>query len=67
VVVYATPIYWSSVSTQLKAFMDRCYALGSIKDSFKGKKAALLITYGGELPNKGPALVKTISVRCKGY
>ena len=59
VVVYATPIYWWSVSAQLKAFMDRCYALGSIKDSFADKKAALLMTYGGELPNKGPELVKT--------
>ncbi|HYF83773.1 MAG TPA: flavodoxin family protein [Clostridia bacterium] len=58
-VIYATPIYWWSVSAQLKAFMDRCYALGSIKDSFTGKKAALLMTYGGELPNKGPELVKT--------
>ncbi len=59
-VVYATPIYWWSVSAQLKAFMDRCYALGPVKDSFTGKKAALLMTYGGELPNKGPELVKTM-------
>lgn len=58
-VVYATPIYWWSVSAQLKAFMDRCYALGSVENSFKGKKAALLMTYGGEMPNKGPELVKT--------
>ncbi|HYE82393.1 MAG TPA: flavodoxin family protein [Clostridia bacterium] len=58
-VIYATPIYWWSVSAQLKAFMDRCYALGPIQDSFAGKKAALLMTYGGELPNNGPELVKT--------
>lgn len=58
-IVYATPIYWWSISAQLKAFMDRCYALGPIKDSFTGKKVALLMTYGGELPNKGPELVKT--------
>jgi len=59
-VVYATPVYWWSVTAQLKAFMDRCYALGPIKDSFAGKKAALLMTYGGELPNKGPELVRTM-------
>lgn len=59
-VVYASPVYWWSVSAQLKAFMDRCYALGPIEDSFAGKKAALLMTYGGELPNKGPELVKTM-------
>lgn len=58
-VIYATPIYWWSVSAQLKAFMDRCYGLGPLKDSFAGKKAALLMTYGGELPNKGPDLVKS--------
>jgi len=58
-VIYATPIYWWSVSAQLKTFIDRCYALGSLKDSYAGKKAALLMTYGGELPNKGPELVKT--------
>lgn len=58
-IIYATPIYWWSVSTQLKAFMDRCYALGLVEGSFAGKKAALLMTYGGELPNKGPDLVKT--------
>ncbi|MGE5633315.1 MAG: flavodoxin family protein [Caulobacteraceae bacterium] len=58
-VIYATPVYWWSVSAQLKAFMDRCYALGPIADSFAGKKAVLLMTYGGELPNKGPELVKT--------
>lgn len=58
-VIYATPIYWWSVSAQLKAFMDRCYALGQVEGSFTGKKAALLMTYGGELPNSGPELVKT--------
>lgn len=58
-VIYATPIYWWNVSAQLKTFIDRCYALGGLKDSYAGKKAALLMTYGGELPNKGPELVKT--------
>lgn len=58
-VIYATPIYWWSVSAQMKAFIDRCYAFGTLKDSYAGKKAALLMTYGGELPNKGPELVKT--------
>lgn len=57
-VIYATPVYWWSVTAQMKAFMDRCYALGKVKGSFEGKKAALLMTYGGELPNKGPELVR---------
>lgn len=58
-IIYATPVYWWSVSAQLKAFMDRCYALGPVEGSFSGKKASLLMTYGGELPNNGPDLVKT--------
>ena len=58
-VIYATPVYWWGVSAQLKAFMDRCYALGPIEDSYAGKKVTLLMTYGGELPNKGPDLIKT--------
>lgn len=58
VIIYATPIYWWSVSAQIKAFMDRCYALGPIEGSFAGKRVALLMTYGGELPNKGPEIVK---------
>ena len=27
-IVYASPIYWYTISAQLKLFMDRCYALG---------------------------------------
>jgi len=58
-VIYATPVYWWSVSAQMKAFIDRCYALGLVKDSFAGKKAALIMTYGGEQPNNGPDLIRT--------
>lgn len=57
-IIYATPVYWWSVSAQLKAFIDRCYAINSLKDSFSGKKAALIMTYGGEQPNSGPGLVR---------
>lgn len=56
VVIFATPIYWWSMSGQMKSFIDRLYAVGSAK--MKGKKAYLLMTYGGELPNSGPELVK---------
>ncbi len=58
-VIYATPIYWWGVTAQLKAFMDRCYALGKVEGCYKGKKVSLLMTYGGDLPNSGPELVKT--------
>ncbi|HMM20032.1 MAG TPA: flavodoxin family protein [Selenomonadales bacterium] len=57
-VVYATPVYWWGVSAQLKAFLDRTNAF-DVPDGtyFAGKKAALLMTYGLGLPNKGPELV----------
>lgn len=45
--VYASPIYWFTVSAQLKLFMDRCYAFGA-KDyrELAGKKAAVAMSFG---------------------
>ena len=37
--VLTTPVYWWGVSSQLKAFVDRWYALGG--KPFKGKKLAV--------------------------
>jgi len=48
-IVFATPVYWFSMSAQLKLFMDRCYAL--FKDGtkvFKDKKVAVVMTYADE-------------------
>lgn len=60
-IVYATPIYWFTVSGQLKLFMDRCYALthaGTITEDeggeavsgmetdLGGKKFGVVLTYG---------------------
>ena len=48
-VVYASPIYWFTVSAQLKAAMDRCYALGGSGGyAMAGKKIGLAFTFGGE-------------------
>lgn len=51
VIILATPIYWWSVTAQMKLMIDRIYGM-----DFKcgRKKVALLMTYGGELPNSGP-------------
>lgn len=46
-IVYVSPVYWFTVSAQLKSVMDRCYAYGS--DGYKalaGKKAAAAMSYG---------------------
>jgi multimeric flavodoxin WrbA len=60
VVVYATPIYWFTVSGQIKLFMDRCYALTylgtlpgedgkpvyTVETDLGGKRFGVVLTYG---------------------
>jgi multimeric flavodoxin WrbA len=60
-IVYASPIYWFTVSGQMKLFMDRCYALtflgtlpgidGSetvevLQTDLGGKKFGVVLSYG---------------------
>lgn len=60
-IVYATPIYWFTVSGQIKLFMDRCYALTYLgtapgdsggepiqimENDLGGKKFGVVLTYG---------------------
>jgi multimeric flavodoxin WrbA len=54
-IVYASPVYWFTVSAQLKLFMDRCYALGGGSDyeashALAGKRIGIVLTYGGDDP-----------------
>ena len=54
-IVYASPVYWFTVSAQLKLFMDRCYALGGGSDytashGLAGKRIGIVLTYGGDDP-----------------
>lgn len=56
VLIFATPIYWWSISAQLKTFVDRFCPL-TIED-LKGKKFVLLMTYGMAQPNTGPQMVE---------
>jgi len=49
--VIASPVYWFTMSAQLKLWMDRCLAFGAYgKEPFEGKRIALAMTYGGEDP-----------------
>ena len=60
-IVYATPVYWFTVSGQIKLFMDRCYALTctstvpgeeggepvyTLENDLAGKKLGIVLTYG---------------------
>lgn len=54
-VVYASPIYWFTVSAQMKLFLDRCYGMGSDIDEpeehvLAGKRIGIVLTYGGDDP-----------------
>ena len=44
--VLLSPIYWWQVNAQMKAFMDRLYALGH--EDWKGKKVAVILNGGAE-------------------
>lgn len=54
-IVYASPVYWFTVSAQLKLFMDRCYALGGGSDyvgshALTGKRIGIVLAYAGDDP-----------------
>jgi multimeric flavodoxin WrbA len=50
-ILLASPIYWFTFSAQLKACIDRWYALGSGDvHELAGKKFAILLTYGDSDP-----------------
>jgi len=49
--VIASPVYWFTMSAQLKIFMDRCFALaGAGNQAFQGKKIAIAMSFGDRDP-----------------
>jgi multimeric flavodoxin WrbA len=47
----AGPVYWFSISAQVKLFMDRFYAFGAEKyKPFKGKRIGIILTYADADP-----------------
>ena len=56
-IILASPIYWWSVTAQMKLMIDRLYAMDF---NCGRKRAALLMTYGGELPNSGPETTESL-------
>jgi multimeric flavodoxin WrbA len=51
-IVLASPIYWFTMSAQIKTAVDRCYALLSAEGGheFRGKRVGLAFAYGGDDP-----------------
>ncbi|MHA2244340.1 MAG: flavodoxin family protein [Candidatus Hodarchaeales archaeon] len=46
-IVITSPIYWFNISAQTKLFIDRLYGLVvSKKNSLKGKRIGIILTYG---------------------
>lgn len=57
IIILASPIYWWSVTAQMKTMIDRIYGM----DFRCGrKKIALIMTYEGELPNSGPETTEAL-------
>jgi multimeric flavodoxin WrbA len=59
--VYASPIYWFTISAQMKLFIDRCYALGGESDyasehALAGKHIGIVLTYGDDDPYNSGAI-----------
>ncbi|MBA4421827.1 MAG: flavodoxin family protein [Syntrophus sp. (in: bacteria)] len=49
--VIASPVYWFTMSAQMKLFMDRCFALPAYaKEPFTGKRIAVAMSYGDADP-----------------
>ncbi len=70
--VMATPVYCFTMSAQLKIFVDRLYALMSESElpggfSFKGKRVALVLTYGDDdvFKSGGVNAIRAIEDLCR--
>lgn len=49
--VIASPVYWFTMSAQIKTWMDRCFAFPAYaEDPFRRKKIAIAMSYGGDDP-----------------
>ena len=62
--VIASPMYFYSISAQLKAIIDRCH--NPIRDTFKISKAALLLVGASSLPTLFDAALAEYKL-CIGY
>jgi len=67
-IVIATPVYWYSMTAQMKLCLDRWYALESGQDfELKGKKLSLLMVYGDTdlYSSGGITVISTLEGICR--
>lgn len=67
-IVFASPVYWFSMTAQLKLFMDRLYGLWLEKtNALEGKAIAAIMVYGDVDPYASGAVnfIHTIEDACK--
>ena len=56
-IILASPIYWFTISSQLKLFIDRWYGMESSQgNALKGKQFGILLTYGDTDPYSSGAI-----------
>ena len=67
-IVIATPVYWFSMTAQMKLCLDRWYALESGQDfKLKGKRLSLLMVYGDNdlYSSGGINVIYTLDSSCR--
>ncbi len=67
--VLGTPIYWWGPTAQMKAFIDRWYAIarGAVMDQLVGKRVALLYVYGDDEPTDTAEPADVIFTKTMNY
>ena len=68
-VVMASPIYWWSITAQLKLFIDRLYGLNFERhpEYYRGKRLVLLFTHQEEHPCSGAEISAQMFREIAGY
>jgi multimeric flavodoxin WrbA len=68
-VVLASPVYWWSISAQLKLFIDRLYGLNFEEhpEYYRGKKLVLVFTHQEEHPCSGAELSRRMFEQIADY
>jgi len=62
VIVFSTPLYWFTFSSQIKMFIDRLYLYSSGKKKLNIKKAVLMVTAATDDINDFDGIIKSFEL-----